>query len=66
MINLSEFTSFFVANWKLNGNTSFIKDYIKLLNVNSINSNCIVICPPAIYLNNFADNSYNFYHHLYN
>ena len=61
MINLSQFSSFFVANWKLNGNLSFIKEYIHSLNQNSANANCIVICPPAIYLSNFKGNANNFY-----
>ena len=27
MINLGNFSSIFVANWKLNGNTEFINEY---------------------------------------
>tara|TARA_Y100001970_G_C14180741_1_gene829694 strand:+ start:555 stop:1280 length:726 start_codon:yes stop_codon:yes gene_type:complete len=61
MLNLSQFSSFFIANWKLNGNLSFIKEYIHSLNKNSSNTNCVVICPPAIYLNNFKDNTNHFY-----
>ena len=61
MINLSEFSIFFIANWKLNGNLSFIKEYTQLLKVNSSNGNCVVICPTAIYLNNFKQNEGNYY-----
>lgn len=61
MINLSKFSSFFIANWKLNGNLSFIEHYTQSLNTNPSNSNCVVICPPAIYLNNFKDKISNFY-----
>ena len=61
MINLSEFSKFFIANWKLNGNLSFIKEYTQLLKVNSSNGNCVVICPTAIYLNNFKLNEGNYY-----
>ena len=61
MINLSEFSKFFIANWKLNGNLSFIKEYTQLLKVNSSNGNCVVICPTAIYLNNFKQNEGNYY-----
>ena len=49
MVNLSDFSSFFIANWKLNGNKSFITEYIKKLQTNT--ENCLVICPPTIYLN---------------
>ena len=61
MINLSEFSIFFIANWKLNGNLSFIKEYTQLLKVNSSKGNCVVICPTAIYLNNFKQNEGNYY-----
>ena len=61
MINLSEFSLFFIANWKLNGNLSFIKEYTQLLKVNSSNGNCIVICPTAIYLNHFKQNEGNYW-----
>ena len=33
----------------------------RALNKNSSNTNCVVICPPAIYLNNFKDNTNHFY-----
>ena len=31
MIKLSDFSSFFVANWKLNGNFQFIDEFINNL-----------------------------------
>ncbi len=49
MINLHKYPSIFIANWKLNGNLSFLKEYFEKLKVNS--NNCTVICPPSIYLN---------------
>ena len=53
MIKLSKFSSIFVANWKLNGNLSFINQYLDSLKVNPSQLNCVIICPPTIYLNNF-------------
>lgn len=49
MINLDNFPSFFIANWKLNGNFAFLKDYFTKLKSGS--KNAIVICTPDIYLN---------------
>ena len=49
MINLSNFSSIFIANWKLNGNIEFIKEYYQKLLPNS--KNCTVVCSPSIYLN---------------
>ena len=49
MVNLDKYSSIFIANWKLNGNFSFLKDYYVKLKVNP--NNCTIICPPAIYLN---------------
>ena len=49
MINLTDFSTIFVANWKLNGNIEFIDEYFKNLINNS--NNCVVICPPIIYAN---------------
>ena len=55
MINLTTFSSIFIANWKLNGNIEFIDDYYQRLSNNT--QNCVVICPPNIYLNRIkADN----------
>ncbi len=59
MINLSDFSSIFVANWKLNGNIDFINQYFKKLTPNS--KNCVVICPPSIFLNRLKINNINLF-----
>ena len=51
MIKLDHFSSFFLANWKLNGNFKFIDQYIEDLKLPHDNSKCVVICPTSIYLN---------------
>ena len=55
MINLANFPSIFVANWKLNGNIEFIKQYYQKLSINS--KNCVVICAPSIFLNQLDTNA---------
>ena len=59
MINLVNFSSIFVANWKLNGNIEFIKEYFKKLIPNT--NNCTVVCPPSIYLNLIHVNNQNLF-----
>ncbi len=59
MVNLSDFSSFFIANWKLNGNIDFIKDYFSKLQLNSKNG--VVICAPNIYLNLLQKNNKNLF-----
>ena len=59
MINLANFSSIFVANWKLNGNIEFIKQYYQKLSIN--NANCIVICSPSIFLNKLQNNNKNLF-----
>ena len=59
MIKLSNFTSIFIANWKLNGNLPFIKEYYQKLSTNS--NNCNIICSPAIYLSNLQTNEKNLF-----
>ena len=59
MVNLDKYSSFFIANWKLNGNSSFLKDYYEKLKVNS--NNCTVICPPSIYLKSNKVNNENLF-----
>ena len=54
MVNLDKYSSIFIANWKLNGNSSFLKDYYEKLKVNS--NNCTIICAPAIYLKSLKKN----------
>ena len=59
MINLNNYPSIFIANWKLNGNYSFLKDYYQKLNVNS--DNCTIICSPSIYLKSLKGNNKNLF-----
>ena len=59
MINLDKYSSIFIANWKLNGNHSFLKDYYQKLNVNS--DNCTIICSPSIYLKSLKRNNENLF-----
>ena len=59
MINLDKYPSIFIANWKLNGNYSFLKDYYQKLNVNS--DNCTIICSPSIYLKSLKGNNENLF-----
>ncbi len=59
MINFDNFSSIFVANWKLNGNIEFIKEYYQKLLINT--KNCIVICAPNIYLNFLNINNFNLF-----
>ena len=59
MVNLDKYSSIFVANWKLNGNYSFLKDYYEKLKLNS--NNCTIICPPSIYLKSLKTNNENLF-----
>ena len=59
MINLDKYSFIFIANWKLNGNYSFLKDYYQKLNVNS--DNCTIICSPSIYLKSLKGNNENLF-----
>ncbi len=59
MVNLDKFSSIFIANWKLNGNSSFLKDYYEKLKVNS--NNCTIICSPSIYLKSLKRNNENLF-----
>ena len=61
MLKLSNFSSFFVANWKLNGNLQFIDQFITNISLPSNNSKCVVICPTAIYLDYLSKNKNSFY-----
>ena len=51
MIDLSHFSSFFVANWKLNSSFEFINNFISSLNIDKSSKMCVAICAPYIYLN---------------
>ncbi len=55
MIKLSNFSSIFIANWKLNGNIEFVKEYYQKLKPNP--NNCTVVCSPNIYLNLLMSNN---------
>ena len=59
MINLANFSSIFIANWKLNGNIDFIKHYYQKLTTN--NKNCVVVCSPSIYLNTLKTDGKNMF-----
>ena len=61
MLKLSNFSSFFVANWKLNGNLQFIDQFLTNLSLPNTNSKCVVICPTAIYLDYLSKNKNSFY-----
>ena len=61
MIKLDKFSSFFVANWKLNGNFKFIDQFISNLSLPRDKSKCVVICPTSIHLDYMAKNKTKFY-----
>ena len=61
MLKLSNFSSFFVANWKLNGNLQFIDQFISNISLPNANSKCVVICPTAIHLDYLSKNRNGFY-----
>jgi triosephosphate isomerase len=61
MINLDMFSSFFVANWKLNGNFKFIDQFINELKLPEDKSKCVVICPSSIHLDYTIRKKNNFY-----
>ena len=60
MIKINSFSSFFIANWKLNGDFKFIDQFIDNLKVPKDNSKCIVICPTSIHLD-YLSKKNNFY-----
>ena len=61
MIKLDNFSSFFVANWKLNGNLQFIDQFIAETSFPTDKSKCVVICPTSIHLNYIPKNKNEFY-----
>ncbi len=61
MIKLDDFSSFFVANWKLNGNLEFIDQFISKLSLPKDRSRCVVICPTSIYLDYMSKHKSGFY-----
>ena len=61
MIKINSFSSFFVANWKLNGDFKFIDQFIDNLKASKDNSKCIIICPTSIHLDYLRIKKNNFY-----
>ena len=61
MLNLDNFSSIFVANWKLNGDFNFIDQYFDGLKLSKNESICIVICPTSVYLDKVSKKKHNFY-----
>ena len=61
MIKLDNFSSFFVANWKLNGNFQFIDQFIAEISLPRDKSKCVVICPTSIHLDYMIKNKKEFY-----
>ena len=61
MIKLDNFSSFFIANWKLNGNFKFIDQFISKISLPKDSSKCVVICPTSIYLDYMSKNKRGFY-----
>ena len=60
MIKLDSFSSFFVANWKLNGDFNFINQYFDALNLSDNKSQCVVICPTTIHLEKVSQKKITF------
>ena len=61
MIKINSFSSFFVANWKLNGDFKFIDQFIYNLKLPNDNSKCVVICPTSVHLDYLSRKKNNFY-----
>ena len=61
MIKLENFSSFFVANWKLNGNSKFIDEFFNKVQISKNSSKCVVICPTSIYLNYISNKKINIF-----
>ena len=60
MIKINSFSSFFVANWKLNGDFKFIDQFIDNFRVPKNNSKCVVICPTSVHLDYLSRKKNNF------
>ncbi len=61
MIKLDKFSSFFVANWKLNGNFKFIDQFVEDIKLIKSNSKCVVLCPTSIHLDYISRKNKNFF-----
>ncbi len=59
MNKLANFSSIFIANWKLNGNIQFIKEYYDKLITNP--NNCTIICSPSAFLSFLKNNNKNLF-----
>ena len=59
MLNLANFSSILIANWKLNGNLQFINEYYQKLSTNP--SKCTVVCASGIFLNLLKNNNQNLF-----
>ena len=54
MLEIEKFDKIIVANWKLNGLNSFIQAFVDNIDFKKQRENdCLVICPPFPYINNF-------------
>ena len=61
MIKLDKFSSFYVANWKLNGDFNFIDQFKDDLKIPKDESKCIVVCPTSIHLYYMSRQKLKFY-----
>ena len=61
MIKLDSFSSFFIGNWKLNGDFKFIDHFIDQLKITTDKSKCVVICPTSIHLHYMSLKKNNYY-----
>tara|TARA_Y100001960_G_scaffold188135_1_gene197311 strand:+ start:193 stop:921 length:729 start_codon:yes stop_codon:yes gene_type:complete len=52
MLEIEKFNKIVIANWKLNGSTSFLRDYLNNIEIKQSNlrDNCLIICPPTPYI----------------
>ena len=59
MLKIEKFDKIIIANWKLNGSSSFLKNYLNNINFdkNRDSHKCVIICPPAVYLKDFYSNN---------
>ncbi len=52
MLKISIFNKIIVANWKVNGEKSFLRPYFeKLVSLSYDSKTCGIVCPPSIYIN---------------
>ena len=52
MLKINNYNKIIVGNWKLNGSSAFLEEFMADFTNTKLNSNtCAVICPPVIYLN---------------